>query len=239
MSSIKTNKSFQTIVGAFVLYSFWVLYRDGWIDYLLNGKSDEGYGDAQLILALGAMLLNFVQMVGVVTIGVVSGLLPKLEPVFDWLSLQAKAIASQSIKKISSKREDGEWDWKPLAFVILLYLLVSSGKLGQIWDYITERRRLSFDTNPVGVLFSVSDDASFEQRAIASSLQVEESLLSAGVERRMLSSEQQALSDEGWVVEAAEAAPDGVSSMVLVFIDGTTIVEQIPDTVSEVLEVVQ
>ena len=41
MTKLTENKTFQVIVGAGTLWLAWVLYRDGWLDWLRSGRDDQ------------------------------------------------------------------------------------------------------------------------------------------------------------------------------------------------------
>ncbi|MGB1649682.1 MAG: hypothetical protein ACPHEP_01525 [Acidimicrobiales bacterium] len=247
MKAIKDNKAFQTIVGAGTLYLLFILWRDGWISWILGDRSpEEGYSNSQLWVAIGAALLSFVQLVGMITIGCVSGILPHVSSLLEYLSEKV----SEGVKHAKSwlaengkKPQDGQWDWRPLAAIILSYALWSGGQLSTVWDSIKGLIPDTISTEverPTSAIFFLDDDtASNEQRAIATSLLVSDLMDSKGVERRMLSSDQEAGSSEEWVASAVAFAQDDKSSLVLCYPDGYFASIDIPDSIDEMRELVR
>ena len=121
MPKLKENKAFQTIVGGAVLYLLFILWRDGWIDAILRRNEDpEGFEGPEVWIAVGQALLSFVQLVDIVTIGIVSGVLPHLESMLEFLGKQIKSLLEQA-KVFVAKNKDAEpgeqWNWKPLAAI--------------------------------------------------------------------------------------------------------------------------
>jgi hypothetical protein len=81
---MRNNKAFQTIVGAFVVLTVFRLYREGWFDLLLQTPDDgDQVESVDLIATLITAALSALQMAGLFAIGVVAGLLPVLQSVFD------------------------------------------------------------------------------------------------------------------------------------------------------------
>ena len=126
MNGLKENRAFQTIVGAAVLYVGFVLWRDGWISWLLSSEPQEGYSNGQLLVALGGALLSFVQLVGIATIGIVSGILPQFDGLFDWVAKGIKDGTEWLKKKVQERKDKPapkdsktEWDWRPIAAIVL------------------------------------------------------------------------------------------------------------------------
>ena len=141
MKAIKDNKTFQTIVGAGTLYLLFVLWRDGWIDWIFGDREPEsGYSNTQLWVAVGSALLSFVQFVGIVTIGCVSGILPHVTSIVELGAKKASEVISQLKSWVSENKgkpkEEGQWDWRPLVVMLLSYMLWSGGQLSSIWDKI-------------------------------------------------------------------------------------------------------
>ena len=92
---LKENKSFQFLVGAFVLFLAWKCYTAGVFDVLLSGDDGEGFNSAGLLVALGSAAVSAVQLVGVCAILIVSGLQPLAEKAVDYLrGLFPKASAA-------------------------------------------------------------------------------------------------------------------------------------------------
>lgn len=81
---MRNNKAFQTIVGAFVVLTVFRLYREGWFDLLLQTPDDgDQVESVDLIAMLITAALSALQMVGLFAIGIVAGLLPVLQSLFD------------------------------------------------------------------------------------------------------------------------------------------------------------
>jgi len=58
MTKLTDNKTFQVMVGAGTLWLAWVLYRDGWLDWLRSGRDDQdGFSNTQLWVAIGSACL--------------------------------------------------------------------------------------------------------------------------------------------------------------------------------------
>jgi hypothetical protein len=121
--------------------------------------------------------------------------------------------------------------------VVLSYLLWSGGQLGVIWERIKDVVPDAIEVisdKPIGILFSVDKSTSIgDQWLTANSVLTEQLLESKGVERRLLSSDQDAGSSEPWVFEAVEKAPDGANSMILYYEDGRTVTRKMPEDFDE------
>ena len=250
LSKLKSNKSFQTIVGALTLWMAWCLYRDGWIDWIL-GKGyqtdEQGFGNSALWLSVGSALLNFTQMVGVITIGIVSGILPHVD---DFLKILAGWIRelTQSLKdlivnwKNSPKREDGRFNWKPFLAILLSWFLWSAGHLNSLKDRVIDIIPVVIDGAvedlPVGkeraVIFSVTESITAKQNLVTLSGTLDHWMSQRKIERRRILSTQSMTNSEPWLKEAAKAAPDNEDSLV-VLENGDVKVYPIPESVSEVI----
>jgi len=247
MTTIKDNKTFQTIVGAATLYLLFVLWRDGWIDWIVGDREPEsGYSNTQLWVAVGSALLSFVQFVGIVTIGCVSGILPHVSSVVEFGAKKASEGISYLKDWVSKNKgkpkEENQWDWRPLVVVVLSYMLWSGGQLSSIWEKVQgliPDQIITDVERPSAAVFFIDDDTvSSEERAIATSLLVSDIFESKGVERRMMSTDQPSGSSEGWVSTIVENSPNDRSSLVLYYIDGTSKVLDVPDSVEKVKELV-
>ena len=80
---LKENKSFQFLVGCFVLFLAYKLYSIGFFTWFLADPETEGYENVQLIPILLTAAVSAVQMVGVVAILLVGGLAPMVESLVD------------------------------------------------------------------------------------------------------------------------------------------------------------
>lgn len=76
---LKENKSFQFLVGCFVLFLGYKLYTIGFFTWFLADQESEGYENVQLIPILLTAAVSAVQMVGVIAILLVGGLAPMAE----------------------------------------------------------------------------------------------------------------------------------------------------------------
>ncbi len=232
---MKSNKAAQTIVGALVLYVIFKLWSAG---YFSPAEESEGFSNTDLWLAIGSSVLSFVQLVGLISISIALKLLPAFETMANWAAGQIKGLIEKTKESISKdKKEEGAWDWRPLAMVVLSYLLWSGGQLGVIWervkDVVPDAIEVISD-KPIGILFSVDKSTSIgDQWLTANSVLTEQLLESKGVERRLLSSDQDAGSSEPWVFEAVEKAPDGANSMILYYEDGRTVTRKMPEDFDE------
>jgi hypothetical protein len=247
MTTIKDNKTFQTIVGAATLYLLFVLWRDGWIDWIVGDREPEsGYSNTQLWVAVGSALLSFVQFVGIVTIGCVSGILPHVSSVVEFGAKKASEgisyLKAWVSKNKGKPKEENQWDWRPLVVVVLSYMLWSGGQLSSIWEKVQgliPDQIITDVERPSAAVFFIDDDTvSSEERAIATSLLVSDIFESKGVERRMMSTDQPSGSSEGWLSTIVEKSPNDRSSLVLYYIDGTSKVLDVPDSVEKVKELV-
>ena len=247
MTTIKDNKTFQTIVGAATLYLLFVLWRDGWIDWIVGDREPEsGYSNTQLWVAVGSALLSFVQFVGIVTIGCVSGILPHVSSVVEFGAKKASEgisyLKAWVSKNKGKPKEENQWDWRPLVVVVLSYMLWSGGQLSSIWEKVQgliPDQIITDVERPSAAVFFIDDDTvSSEERAIATSLLVSDIFESKGVERRMMSTDQPSGSSEGWLSTIVENSPNDRSSLVLYYIDGTSKVLDVPDSVEKVKELV-
>ena len=139
--NLKENKSFQFVIGLATIWFGWVLYRDGWL-HLFATEGSDGYGSAEWA-ALGATLLasavSFVQLIGILTIGVLSGLLPHVEEGARWLGRLIKRGSEKAVQAAkdwkNSEKVEGEWNWKPLAAAVRAGLLWTGGHLNTAWDW--------------------------------------------------------------------------------------------------------
>ncbi len=232
---MKSNKAAQTIVGALVIWTVFKLWSAG---YFSPAEESEGFSNTDLWLAIGSSVLSFVQLVGLISISIALKLLPAFETMANWAAGQIKGLIEKTKESISKdKKEEGAWDWRPLAMVVLSYLLWSGGQLGVIWervkDVVPDAIEVISD-KPIGILFSVDKSTSIgDQWLTANSVLTEQLLESKGVERRLLSSDQDAGSSEPWVFEAVEKAPDGANSMILYYEDGRTVTRKMPEDFDE------
>lgn len=248
MGKLRDNKSFQTIVGAGVIYVLFRLWRDGWISWLLgNDPASEGFSSPAVWLAVGQAILSFVQMVGILAIGVVSGVLPHLE---DAIEMAGKGVKSLAVKGRdlaknwkNAEKKEGQFNWKPAASILLAWVLWSGGHLSTIidaaWDLIPNV--IVNDGDAVSgkvkaVLFSMDPESvTAKQNEVTISGKVDQMLMERGIERRRLLATQGPASGEPWLAQAIAAAPDQGSTLVVVLADGATKVIDLPADVDSMV----
>ncbi len=246
MNSLKDNKAFQTIVGSAVIYLGFVLWRDGWIEWIFSSEPQEGYSNGQLLVALGGALLSFVQLVGIATIGIVSGILPQFDGLFDWFAKGIKQGTDWLKQKLTEYRQkplprEGteQWDWRPIAAIVLAFFLWNGGQLDRIGQWIRNLipSVVVDDLKPKGVVFFIGDDAQGGQLDVASSIIVDDTLDSANIERRMYRVDQNLTGEDDWVQDARVAAGD---STCLALWDGKNVrVEEIPQSIGAFIDEVR
>ena len=252
LSNMKNNKTFQTIVGGFTLYLTWCLYRDGWIDWILNKDyqaDEQGFGNSALWLSIGAAVLNFVQMVGILTIAVVSGILPHvddaLKMILGWIKSLTASLKNyvDNWRKAEKKDKDGKFNWKPFLAVIVGWLLWVNGALDSVKDRVIDVIPVVIDGQvenlPVGkesaVIFQVTPKITAEKNLVTLSGRLDQWMLANKIERRRMLSTASTKSSETWVTQAMDAAPDDQDCLV-VFANGDVSVHPIPDSIDETIE---
>jgi len=241
MSDIKQNKTFQFIVGAGTLWVAWALYRDGWLSWMFNGRDESGgFSNTQLWLAIGSALISFVQLIGICTIGVVSGVLPHATVFVEWAVEQIKKLIEKL--KAGASKDKPDWDWRPLAAIVLSYVLWTGGQLQDIWSLLRDafpQRIVETESTPEFLVFSSnSESATDGQLSVSSSLLVEEMLEAKGVERRSYDSSQEAINAEPWISQAMNQSPDEQSNMILIYPSGKAEIREIPSSVSEMEDII-
>lgn len=81
---LRNNKSFQFLVGCFVLFLAWKLYEVGVFDWFLK-EDTEGFESVSLFTLLLSAAVSAVQMVGLCAILIVGGLAPIAEKAVDYI----------------------------------------------------------------------------------------------------------------------------------------------------------
>ena len=239
MSKLKENKAFQTIVGGAVLYLLFILWRDGWIDAILRRNEDpEGFEGPEVWIAVGQALLSFVQLVGIVTIGIVSGVLPHLESMLEFVGKQIKSLLEQA-KVFVAKNKDAEpgeqWNWKPLAAIVLSWVLWSNGALTEVWDVIKDtitNEEVIPEGKPKAVAFLLTTTASQSQLDLAYSQKLDQFFESKKIERRTISTNQEVTQAEPWLQEIVSSNNAEESSLALYYGNGRIEYVSIPDSIS-------
>jgi len=98
---LKENKSFQFLVGCFVLFLAYKLYSIGFFTWFLADPETEGYENVQLIPILLTAAVSAVQMVGVIAILLVGGLAPMAEGFIETVKNKLPKINNQKDTTIS------------------------------------------------------------------------------------------------------------------------------------------
>ena len=89
MNEIKSNKSFQFICGCGTLALLYFMYSNGVFSFLLDDEPPEGMESVSLATLVLTSAVSAIQLIGIISIGVVSGL---LKPLAEWTvdSVRAK-----------------------------------------------------------------------------------------------------------------------------------------------------
>lgn len=250
LAKLKNNKAFQTIVGGLVIYVTFRLWQEGWIDWILGGgnESEEGFSNSGVWLAVGAAVLNFVQMVGILSIGIVSGILPHVDDFLamlaGWIKKGTASLKSLAGKWKNSPKKEGQFNWKPAIAAVITWFAWSGGYISDIKDIVIDNipniiiDEVTPEGKPTAVLFSMTETATASQNLISLSGRVDQLLLERGIERRRLLATQAPANAEAWVARAAEAAPDDEVCLVLVLGSGDTKVIPIPDDVDGMIDLI-
>ena len=226
---------------------------------MLAQDDSEGFASPDLWLAVGTAALSFVQFVGLMAIGIVSGVLPHVKDILAWTSTavtkglteakKAVPVVTNAIKgsaaKVKTEGDWPDWDWRPFAFIALAWFAYDRGYVSTILDkakdIITNVVVVDEDVLPQAevsaIVFSTSDSITPGQSTVAASLVIAEKLAEKGVERRRVDSEQGADGGEAWLQQAVAAAPDGRPSMVLVSKDKIKVID-IPDSIAEMEQLI-
>ena len=237
---MKDNKAAQTIVGTLVLYVLFKLWMAG---VFSQPEESEGFSGPELWASLFAIVLSFIQLTGLITISIALKLLPAFVVMLSFISKSLQSGLEKAKSYVVNSKTESGWDWRPLAAVILTWMLWSQGQLSNLWDRVIDLAPDAVDVinvdKPLGILFSVDEDSSTdEQLLLASSIGVERLLSEKNIERRVLSSLQDAGTSEPWVQHAVDVAPDGQSSMIIVWPNGQAEVKKIPSSLARMQEAV-
>ena len=89
MNEIKSNKSFHFICGCGTLALLYFMYSNGVFSFLLDDEPPEGMESVSLATLVLTSLVSAVQLVGILSIAIVSGI---LKPLAEWTvdSVRAK-----------------------------------------------------------------------------------------------------------------------------------------------------
>ena len=98
---LRENKSFQFLVGAFVLFLAFKCYTLGVFDWFFADDDAEGFESVNLLALVATAAVSAVQLVGVCAILLVSGLQPLAEKAVDYLRGLFPG-ASKAVDKVES-----------------------------------------------------------------------------------------------------------------------------------------
>jgi hypothetical protein len=233
IDKIKDNKSFQVIVGAFVCYAALRLYRAGWFDYFMSSEPTTGYGNAELILSIGGIVVNFLQLVGIASIGIVSGVLPELNKITEWISNYVNNFVSNY--KAGKDKDDPAFDWRPLIVVIALWFFVSSGRAGFIWDRVLQVIGIEnvIPEQTSRAVFFIGDDAEPDQLLLANSAKVGDMFDQSAIERRLYYAGQSLEASEEWVKNTIKKVDPTTSQLIFSTPDGRVSTMELPSRIEQ------
>lgn len=108
MNELKSNKSFQFICGVGTLALLFYMHSNGVFAFLLDDEPPEGMESVSLATLVLTSIVSAVQLVGILSIAIVSGV---LKPLAEWTvdSVRAKfpkvdAVAEQVEKRIDMEK---------------------------------------------------------------------------------------------------------------------------------------
>lgn len=228
MNDLKSNKAFRVLCGSFVIYMLFRLWRDGWLSWVFSGQSDEGFGNADLVLAIGAMLINFLELVGIAAIAIVSGILPEVSKVSDYLSEQIKKLSQQY--QAGKDKDDPAFDWRPLLIVVVVWLFVSSGRASILIEKVKSLIGIErvIDEDSSRAIMYLSHDASADEKTIANSAAIADLFEDAKIERRLYYQGQDIDDAEPWVADYLRSADPQRSSLIIADADGSVTIRSLP-----------
>ena len=238
MKAIKENKVAQTIVGAGVIYISYLLWRDGWFSAFFADPA-EGMRSSQLAWELAAAVLSFVQLVGIVTMGVAFKILPHVDDVaagaLRWLRATVPSLWARW--KSREPRAKESFDWRPLAALALVWVLWNGGHLHRAYDWaknlIVKEEVLG---KPQAVIFVIGSDITAEQMDVVQSRKIDQLLMSLKIERRAVRLSQDVSNSEEWLRNAVSAA--GERSAFVTVGEGL-VVKSIPADAGELTRMIQ
>lgn len=238
MKAIKENKVAQTIVGAGVIYISYLLWRDGWFSAFFSDPA-EGMRSSQLAWELAAAVLSFVQLVGIVTMGVAFKILPHVDDVaagaLRWLRATVPSLWARW--KSREPRAKESFDWRPLAALALVWVLWNGGHLHRAYDWaknlIVKEEVLG---KPQAVIFVIGSDITADQMDVVQSRKIDQLLMSLKIERRAVRTSQDVSNSEEWLQNAVSAAK-GRSALVVA--GEALVVRDIPADAGKLAELIQ
>jgi uncharacterized membrane protein len=100
MDELKKNKSAQFIAGCGTLALVYFLFSNNFFAFLFNDEPPEGMESVSLATLFLTSLVSAVQLIGILSIGVVTGI---LKPLAEW---SVDAVKKRLPKKVSGTSED-------------------------------------------------------------------------------------------------------------------------------------
>ena len=102
MSELKQNKSFQFICGCLTIAFIWYLHKNQVFEIFLSDNEGEGLESAPLATLILTSLVSAIQLVGIISIGIVSGI---LKPAAEWV-VDAVRNRFPKVDRAASKIEE-------------------------------------------------------------------------------------------------------------------------------------
>lgn len=102
MSELKQNKSFQFICGCLTITFIWYLYKNQVFEIFFSNNEGEGLESVPLATLILTSLVSAIQLVGIISIGIVSGI---LKPAAEWV-VDAIRNRFPKVDQAASKIED-------------------------------------------------------------------------------------------------------------------------------------
>ncbi len=100
MDELKKNKSAQFIAGCGTLALVYFLYTNNFFAFLFNDDPPEGMESVSLATLFLTSLVSAVQLIGILSIGVVTGI---LKPLAEW---SVDAVRNRFPQKVSGTSDD-------------------------------------------------------------------------------------------------------------------------------------
>jgi len=238
MKALKENKVAQTIVGAGVIYIGYILWRDGWFSAFFADPA-EGMRSSQLAWELAAAVLSFVQLVGIVTMGVAFKILPHVDDflagAIKWVRVSVPPLWARW--KSREPRATESFDWRPLAALALVWVLWNGGYLHRAYDWakslIVQEEVVG---KPQAVIFVIGPEITAEQMDVVQSRKIDQLLMSLKIERRAVRLSQDVSNSEKWLQDAVSAAEERSA---FVTVGEALVVNDIPADADELLRKIQ
>ena len=240
MTKLRDNRAFQTVVGGAVLYLTFRLWQEGVFDRLLNKDESEVFEGPEVWIAVGQALLSFVQLVGIITIGIVSGILPHLESMLEFLGKQLRGLFDKG-KEFVAKNKDAQpgeqWNWKPLAAIVLSWFLYANGILGEAWEVIKDNitnEEVLPQGKPEAVAFLIDPTtATSNQMDVVYSQKLDQFFEQKKIERRTISTDQSVEMAEPWLREIVDQKTGEGSLLAIYFEKDDVKYISIPDNIQD------